>query len=163
MNSVAGFNCSYYYIFIGFPLDSVRACVEYFTELSSGPGADYFRPNAWPNTPDILHEQLQAGDAPTYMARLGLAATLAGSYGIYGPAYELLEHKPRHAGSDGRRGVKACSSLLSFSIPPLPSFSLSSLPSPSASPSTTASVHCPIIVCRSGAGGSDVRWASRAP
>jgi starch synthase (maltosyl-transferring) len=74
--------------------------VEYFTELSSGPGADYFRPNAWPNTPDILHEQLQAGDAPTYMARLVLAATLAGSYGIYGPAYELREHRPREHGSE---------------------------------------------------------------
>jgi hypothetical protein len=35
---------------------------EYFTELSSGPGIDYFRPNAWPNTPDILHEQLQTGE-----------------------------------------------------------------------------------------------------
>jgi starch synthase (maltosyl-transferring) len=73
---------------------------EYFTELSQGPGYDYFRPNVWPNTPDILHEQLQSGEAPMFRLRLTLAATLAASYGIYGPAYELLEHKPRHAGSE---------------------------------------------------------------
>jgi starch synthase (maltosyl-transferring) len=73
---------------------------DYFTELSQGPGHDYFRPNAWPNTPDILHEQLQSGEAPMFRLRLVLAATLAASYGIYGPTYELLEHKPRHAGSE---------------------------------------------------------------
>ncbi|AVQ79841.1 MULTISPECIES: alpha-1,4-glucan--maltose-1-phosphate maltosyltransferase [unclassified Variovorax] len=74
--------------------------VEYFTELSTAPGIDYFRPNVWPNTPDILHEQLQHGDAATYMARLVLAATLSASYGIYGPAYELREHLPREPGSE---------------------------------------------------------------
>ncbi|CAN5652843.1 alpha-1,4-glucan--maltose-1-phosphate maltosyltransferase [soil metagenome] len=74
--------------------------VEYFTELSSGLGSDYFRPNAWPNTPDILHEQLHRGDAPTYMARLVLAATLSSNYGIYGPAYELRSHQPREPGSE---------------------------------------------------------------
>jgi len=79
---------------------SKRELTEYFTELSTPPGLHYFRPNVWPNTPDILHEQLQGGDAPTYIARLVLAGTLAASYGIYGPAYELREHKPRHAGSE---------------------------------------------------------------
>ena len=74
--------------------------VEYFTELSQGPGHEYFRPNVWPNTPDILHEQLQTGQASMFRLRLVLAATLAASYGIYGPAYELLEHLPRHAGSE---------------------------------------------------------------
>ncbi len=73
---------------------------EYFTELSSGPGRDYFRANAWPNTPDILHEQLQTGESAVYMARLVLAATLAASYGIYGPAYELREHLARESGSE---------------------------------------------------------------
>ena len=73
---------------------------EYFTELSAGPGRDYFRPNVWPNTPDILHEQMQRGEPATYMARLVLAATLAANYGIYGPAYELLEHVPREPGSE---------------------------------------------------------------
>jgi starch synthase (maltosyl-transferring) len=54
----------------------------------------------WPNTPDILHEQLQGGEASVYMSRLVLAATLAASYGIYGPAYELREHLPREHGSE---------------------------------------------------------------
>lgn len=74
--------------------------VEYFTELSSGPGIDYFRPNAWPNTPDILHEQLQTGEPAVFMTRLVLAATLAANYGIYGPTYELREHLPRSPGSE---------------------------------------------------------------
>ena len=80
--------------------NSKEELTEYFTELSSGPGAEYFRPNAWPNTPDILHEQLQAGDAATYKARLVLAATLAANYGMYGPAFEQREHLPRNAGSE---------------------------------------------------------------
>lgn len=74
--------------------------VEYFTELAHGPGKDYFRPNVWPNTPDILHEHLQGGEPAVFMARLVLAATLSASYGIYGPAYELLEHLPREPGSE---------------------------------------------------------------
>jgi starch synthase (maltosyl-transferring) len=73
---------------------------EYFTELAHGPGREYFRPNVWPNTPDILTEALQFGGRPMFMARLVLAATLAASYGIYGPAYELLEAAPREPGSE---------------------------------------------------------------
>jgi starch synthase (maltosyl-transferring) len=74
--------------------------VEYFTELTQGPGREYFRPNAWPNTPDILAEYLQFGGRPAFIVRLVLAATLAASYGIYGPAYELLEASPREPGSE---------------------------------------------------------------
>jgi starch synthase (maltosyl-transferring) len=73
---------------------------EYFTELAHGPGRDYFRPNVWPNTPDILTEYLQHGGRPAFAARLLLAATLAASYGIYGPAYELIERTPREPGSE---------------------------------------------------------------
>jgi starch synthase (maltosyl-transferring) len=73
---------------------------EYFTELAQGPGRDYFRPNVWPNTPDILTEALQVGGRPAFMQRLALAATLSANYGIYGPAYELLEHRPREPGSE---------------------------------------------------------------
>jgi starch synthase (maltosyl-transferring) len=73
---------------------------EYFIELSQGPGSEYFRPNVWPNTPDILHERLQGGETPVFMARLVLAATLSASYGIYGPAFELREHLPREHGSE---------------------------------------------------------------
>jgi starch synthase (maltosyl-transferring) len=75
--------------------------MDYFTELKSR--RDYFRPNLWPNTPDILHEYLQTGGRPAFMARAALAATLGASYGIYGPAFELLEQEPREAGSEEYR------------------------------------------------------------
>ncbi|HVL59675.1 MAG TPA: alpha-1,4-glucan--maltose-1-phosphate maltosyltransferase [Burkholderiaceae bacterium] len=73
---------------------------EYFTELAHGPGRDYFRPNVWPNTPDILTEYLQYGGRPAFIVRLILAATLSASYGIYGPAFELIENRPREPGSE---------------------------------------------------------------
>jgi starch synthase (maltosyl-transferring) len=74
--------------------------VDYFSELNSDPGKEYFRPNVWPNTPDILHEYLQHGGRPAFIVRVVLAATLAANYGIYGPAYELMEHAPREPGSE---------------------------------------------------------------
>jgi len=73
---------------------------EYFTELTQGPGRDYFRPSVWPNTPDILTEYLQFGGRAAFIVRLVLAATLAASYGIYGPAFELLEATPRDPGTE---------------------------------------------------------------
>jgi len=77
-----------------------RELTEYFTELSRGPGREYFRPNVWPNTPDILTEALQFGGRPAFMLRVALAATLSASYGIYGPAYELMEQVALEAGSE---------------------------------------------------------------
>jgi starch synthase (maltosyl-transferring) len=77
--------------------------IEYFTELSHGPGRDYFRPNVWPNTPDILQEALQSGLRSVFAGRLILAATLAANYGIYGPAYELMESAAREPGSEEYR------------------------------------------------------------
>ena len=73
---------------------------EYVTELSRPPVSDFFRPNFWPNTPDILTEELQTGGRPRFMARLVLAATLAANYGIYGPAFELLENRPLEQGKE---------------------------------------------------------------
>ncbi len=73
---------------------------EYFTELSQSEARDYFRPNLWPNTPDILTEHLQFGGRPGFMARLILAATLGANYGIYGPAFELAEGRAREPGSE---------------------------------------------------------------
>jgi starch synthase (maltosyl-transferring) len=73
---------------------------EYFTELTQHSSREYFRPNVWPNTPDILHETLQTGGRAAFIVRIVLAATAAANYGIYGPAYELLEHQPREAGSE---------------------------------------------------------------
>jgi starch synthase (maltosyl-transferring) len=72
----------------------------YMTELTQSDVADYFRPNLWPNTPDILSEELQSGGRAVFLSRLVLAATLSSSYGIYGPAFELREHLPRNPGSE---------------------------------------------------------------
>jgi starch synthase (maltosyl-transferring) len=92
-----GFTQSYTY----FAWRNTRAELEdYFTALTRGPGREYFRPNVWPNTPDILSEYLQFGGRPAFMVRLTLAATLAASYGIYGPAFELQEHEAREPGSE---------------------------------------------------------------
>jgi starch synthase (maltosyl-transferring) len=77
-----------------------RELIEYFTELGKPPVSDFFRPNLWPNTPDILTEYLQFGGRPAFMIRLVLAATLGANYGIYGPAFELMEHEPREPGSE---------------------------------------------------------------
>jgi starch synthase (maltosyl-transferring) len=74
--------------------------MEYFTELTRGEQREYFRPNVWPNTPDILTEYLQHGGRAAFVTRLVLAATLAASYGIYGPAFELRESRPREPGSE---------------------------------------------------------------
>jgi starch synthase (maltosyl-transferring) len=68
---------------------------EYMRELTQTDAAEFFRPNFWPNTPDILPEHLQHGGRGAFQARLILAATLSSNYGIYGPAYELMEHIPR--------------------------------------------------------------------
>jgi starch synthase (maltosyl-transferring) len=73
---------------------------EYFTELTKTIVSEFFRPNPWPNTPDILNEYLQHGGRPAFQIRLVLAATLAASYGIYGPAYELCINTPREPGSE---------------------------------------------------------------
>jgi starch synthase (maltosyl-transferring) len=67
---------------------------QYFEEVTRPPVSDFFTPNLWPNTPDILHASLQEGGRPAFMQRLILAATLGASYGIYGPAFELGENTP---------------------------------------------------------------------
>jgi starch synthase (maltosyl-transferring) len=67
--------------------------IEYLTELTQTEVGEYFRPNFWPNTPDILPEHLQYGGRSAFMMRLILAATLSSNYGIYGPAFELCVHE----------------------------------------------------------------------
>jgi starch synthase (maltosyl-transferring) len=74
--------------------------IEYFTELTTPPLSDYFRPNVWPNTPDILHETLQNGSRGTFIARAVLAAGLSAHFGVYGPAFELQERTPRDPGTE---------------------------------------------------------------
>jgi len=93
----AGFSQSYtYFTWRNTP----QELAEYLTEISAPPVSDFFRPNLWPNTPDILHDYLQHGGRPAFAARLILAATLAASYGIYGPTFELAIGTPREPGSE---------------------------------------------------------------
>jgi starch synthase (maltosyl-transferring) len=72
---------------------------EYVNELAWGPEAEYFRPNFFPVTPDILHAYLQHGGPPAFVTRLVLAATLSPSYGIYS-GYEHFENVPVREGSE---------------------------------------------------------------
>ncbi len=72
----------------------------FLTDLYVGEGREYFRPNLWPNTPDILNEYLQVGGRPAFLVRLTLAAMAGANYGIYGPCFELCESEPREPGSE---------------------------------------------------------------
>ena len=67
---------------------------DYLEELTQSETKDYFWPNFWPNTPDILHEDLQKGNRATYIGRYLLAATLSSNIGIYGPCYEVMDNEP---------------------------------------------------------------------
>lgn len=73
---------------------------DYLLEVTSPPLDEFFRPSFWPNTPDILHETLQVGGRPMFQVRLALAALTVGNWGMYGPAMELLEARPREPGSE---------------------------------------------------------------
>jgi starch synthase (maltosyl-transferring) len=92
-----GFSQSYTY----FPWRNAKGeTTAYLTELAQTPVREFFRPNQWPNTPDILTEFLQIGGPAVFGTRLLLAATLGANYGIYGPAFELMEHVPVKRGSE---------------------------------------------------------------
>ena len=91
-----GFNQSYTY----FTWKNTRwELTEYLTELATSGEQEYFRPNFFANTPDILHEYLQDGGRPAFEARLILAATLSPSYGIYS-GFENCENVPVRQGSE---------------------------------------------------------------
>ena len=85
----AGFNQSYTYFTWR---NSKQELIEYFTELTQTEMSEYFRPNLWPNTPDILPFVLQDGGRTAFMIRVLLAATLSPLYGIYS-GYELCENE----------------------------------------------------------------------
>ena len=85
----AGFNQSYTYFTWR---NTKRELIEYFTELTQTEMSEYFRPNLWTNTPDILPFALQDGGRPAFMIRVALAATLSPLYGIYS-GYELCENE----------------------------------------------------------------------
>jgi starch synthase (maltosyl-transferring) len=65
---------------------------QYFSELTRTPERDFYRPNLFTNTPDLLPYHLQSGEAWAFKSRVALAATLSGSFGIYS-GFELLEHE----------------------------------------------------------------------
>jgi starch synthase (maltosyl-transferring) len=92
-----GFNQSYTYFAWRNEAWELR---EYMTELTRTEVGEYFRPSFWTNTPDILTELLQTGGRPASALRLVLAATLAASYGVYGPAFELVEVAPLEPGKE---------------------------------------------------------------
>jgi len=85
----AGFNQSYTYFTWR---NSKQELIDYFTELTQTEMSEYFRPNLWPNTPDILPFSLQEGGRPAFMIRALMAATLSPLYGIYS-GYELCENE----------------------------------------------------------------------
>ncbi len=85
----AGFSQSYTY----FTWRNTKAeLTEYLTELTGYPTNEYFRPNFFTNTPDILPVYLQEGGRPAFRVRLVLAATLSPAYGIYN-GFELCENE----------------------------------------------------------------------
>lgn len=91
-----GFSQSYTY----FTWKNSKAeLTEYLTELTQSEMREYYRPNFFANTPDILHEYLQHGGRPAFRVRLVLAATLSPIYGIYS-GYELCENVPVKPGSE---------------------------------------------------------------
>lgn len=93
MSSLAkvGFNQSYTYFTWRV---SKGELIEYMNELVFGPSRNYFRPNFWPNTPDILPYHLQHQSENIFILRLALAATMSSNYGIYGPPYEMCDNDP---------------------------------------------------------------------
>lgn len=66
---------------------------DYLNELTGTDMREYYRPNFWPNTPDILPVSLEDKEEPSFLIRLILAATLSSNYGIYGPLFELGVNK----------------------------------------------------------------------
>jgi len=80
-----GFNNSYTYFTWR---NTKEELTEYARELFHTDVAEYFRPNFWPNTPDILHDFLVHGGRAAHKLRFVLAATLSSAYGVYGPPYE---------------------------------------------------------------------------
>ena len=87
----AGFTQSYTY----FTWRSTKEeLMQYVGQLISGESREVYRPNFWPNTPDILAGHLQHAPRSMFIARFVLAATLSSNYGMYGPVYELCENTP---------------------------------------------------------------------
>jgi starch synthase (maltosyl-transferring) len=92
-----GFNQSYTYFTWR---TTQQELLQYLTELTRSETREYFRPNFWPNTPDILPPVLQTGGEPAHLIRLILAGTLSSNYGLYGPVYEFCIATPMEQGKE---------------------------------------------------------------
>lgn len=99
MNELAkqGFSQSYTYFTWR---NSKKELTEYVTELTQTEQKEFYRPNFWPNTPDINPFALQNGNESVHLQKYFLAATLSSSVGIYGPVFEYMISKPMAAGKE---------------------------------------------------------------
>ena len=85
-----GFNNSYTYFTWRNTKEELQSYAE---ELFQTDVAEFYRPNFWPNTPDILHDYLARGGRPAHVVRFVLASTLSSVYGVYGPPYEHVDNR----------------------------------------------------------------------
>ena len=85
-----GFNNSYTYFTWR---NTKQELTSYAQELFQTEVAEFFRPNFWPNTPDILHDYLVHGGRTAHKVRFALAATLSSAYGVYGPPFEHVDNR----------------------------------------------------------------------
>lgn len=73
---------------------------EYLHQLTRTEMREFYRPNFWPNTPDILPYELMDAGENAFMKRFLLAATLSSNYGMYAPAYEFMENTGADTGKE---------------------------------------------------------------
>ena len=99
MNELAkqGFTQSYTYFTWR---SSKNELIEYVEELTQSDQKEFYRPNFWPNTPDINPGHLQHGNESIHLQRYFLAATLSSSVGIYGPVFEYQVSTPIAPGKE---------------------------------------------------------------
>ena len=99
MNELAkqGFTQSYTYFTWR---NSKKELTEYVEELTQSEQKEFYRPNFWPNTPDINPYALQSGNESVHLQKYFLAATLSSSVGIYGPVFEYMISAPMAPGKE---------------------------------------------------------------
>jgi starch synthase (maltosyl-transferring) len=99
MNELAkqGFSQSYTYFTWR---NSKQELTDYVEELTKSDQKEFYRPNFWPNTPDINPGHLQHGNESIHLQRYFLAATLSSSVGIYGPVFEYQISTPLAPGKE---------------------------------------------------------------
>jgi len=99
MNELAkqGFSQSYTYFTWR---NTKQELTEYVEELTKSEQKEFYRPNFWPNTPDINPFALQNGNESVHLQKYFLAATLSSNVGIYGPVFEYMISTPMAPGKE---------------------------------------------------------------